>query len=149
MAEICHLGCWRQNAKTRFSGKLSNLELYWRRIIGSRTWAFQKIHYWTHKIQDGWDTPSWKSTWRHFFLPRVVGLGYNFADWCRMTCRLRWYGGNRNQVQNSNMADVWANSMAYHPRPTCHIAGCSGFRQVTAVQSPGEINVMIVPHCKV
>jgi len=25
MAEIRHLGCWRQNAKTRFSGKLSNL----------------------------------------------------------------------------------------------------------------------------
>jgi len=32
-----HLGCWRQNAKTRFFGKLSNLELwclltYWRPI---------------------------------------------------------------------------------------------------------------------
>jgi len=25
MAEIRHFGCWRQNAKTRFSGKLSNL----------------------------------------------------------------------------------------------------------------------------
>ena len=28
MAKICHLGCWRQNAKTQFSGKLSNLELW-------------------------------------------------------------------------------------------------------------------------
>ena len=28
MAEIRHLGCWRQNAKTRFSGKLSNLKLW-------------------------------------------------------------------------------------------------------------------------
>jgi len=24
--------------------------------------------------------------------------------------------GNRNQMQNYNMADVWANSMACHPR---------------------------------
>ena len=29
----------------------------------------------------------------------------------------RWYGLNRNQMQ-----DVWANSMAYHARATCHIA---------------------------
>jgi len=33
-----------------------------------------------------------------------------------MTCRLRWCGRNRNQMQNSNMADVWVNSMACHPR---------------------------------
>jgi len=26
-------------------------------------------HYWTCKIQDGRDPPSWKSTRRHFFLP--------------------------------------------------------------------------------
>ena len=41
--------------------------LYWR-PIGSRIWAFQIIP----KIQDGWDPPSWKSTWRHFFLLRVL-----------------------------------------------------------------------------
>jgi len=41
-----------------------------------------------------------------------------------MTYRLRRYGRNRNQLQTSNMADVWANSMVYHPRATCHIAGC-------------------------
>jgi len=29
-------------------------------------WAFQRTHYWTPKIQDGWDPPFWKSTWRHF-----------------------------------------------------------------------------------
>jgi len=28
MAEIRHLGSWRQNAKTRFSQKLSSLELW-------------------------------------------------------------------------------------------------------------------------
>ena len=44
--------------------------MYWR-PIGSRTWAFQRTHYWTPKIQDGWDPPSWKSTWRHFLLLRV------------------------------------------------------------------------------
>ena len=27
--------------------------------IGSRTWAFQKTHYRTHKIQDAGDPPSW------------------------------------------------------------------------------------------
>jgi len=41
-----------------------------------------------------------------------------------MTYRLRWYGQNRNQMLNSNMADVWANSMACHPTATCHNAGC-------------------------
>jgi len=59
MAEIRHLGCWRQNAKTRFSGKLSNLV--------SSNWAFQRTHYWISKIQDGWDPPSWKWTWLYFF----------------------------------------------------------------------------------
>jgi len=67
MAEIRHLGSWRQNAKTRFSGKLSNLV--------SCNWDFQSTHYWIPKIQDGWDLPSWKTTWRHFFLPRVVRFG--------------------------------------------------------------------------
>ena len=59
MAEIRHLGSWRQNAKTRIYGKLRNL--------GSCNWAFQRIDYWIPKVQDGWDPPSWKSTWRHFF----------------------------------------------------------------------------------
>jgi len=45
--------------KTRFSQKLSNLV--------SCNWAFQRTHYWIPKVQDGWDPPSWKSTWRHFF----------------------------------------------------------------------------------
>jgi len=43
--------------------------------IGSRTGAFQRTHYWIPTIEDGWDPPSWKSTWRHFFLPRVVRFG--------------------------------------------------------------------------
>ena len=67
MAEIRHPGCWRQNAKTRFFVKLSNLV--------SCNLAFQRTHYWIPKIPDGWDPPSWKSTWSHFFLPRVVRFG--------------------------------------------------------------------------
>jgi len=58
------------------------------------------------------------------------------------------------------MADVWANSMACHPRATYHIAGCchlvnslSRFQStchiaICRVQSPNEINVVIVPHCR-
>jgi len=65
----------------RFSQKLSNLELcLYRRPIGSRTQAFQRTHYWTPKIQDGWDLPSWKSTWRHFFCR-------GWSDWIKF-CRL-------------------------------------------------------------
>ena len=33
-----------------------------------------------------------------FFLLKVVRFGKKIADWCRMTCQLRWYGQNRNQI---------------------------------------------------
>jgi len=33
--------------------------------------------------------------------------GWNLADWCRMTCRLRRYGRNRNRKSNSNTAYVF------------------------------------------
>jgi len=52
-----------------FLKKLSNLEL-WCLLTTCRklcNWAFQRTHYWIPKIQDGWDPPSWKSTWRHYF----------------------------------------------------------------------------------
>ena len=45
--------------KTRFSQKLSNSELWYLLTIGSRTWAFQRTHHGTSKIQDGGDPPSW------------------------------------------------------------------------------------------
>jgi len=75
-----------------------------------------------------------------------------------------------------NMADVWTNSMACHLRATCHIVGPGEFIGMSSratyhiagcyhlvnsmsrfqshmphcrVESPGEINVMIVPHCSV
>ena len=34
--------------------------------IGSRTWAFQRTHYWTPKIQDGGDPPFWMLTRRQY-----------------------------------------------------------------------------------
>ena len=65
LPEIRHLESWRQNGKTRFSQKLSNLELltttYRKSYMG-----FSKNPLRTPKIQDGWDPPSWKSTWRLF-----------------------------------------------------------------------------------
>ena len=39
----------------------------------SRQWLYAS-HYWTPKIQDGWGSPSWKSTWRHIFLLRWSDL---------------------------------------------------------------------------
>ena len=60
MAEIRHVGSWCQNPKRRFSQILSNLVL-WCLLTTYRksTWAFQRTHYWTPKIQDGGDRPSW------------------------------------------------------------------------------------------
>jgi len=52
MAEIRHLGSWRQNARTRFSQKkLSNLELWcllttYRKLCKLK-WDFQRTHYWS------------------------------------------------------------------------------------------------------
>ena len=67
---VCLSVC-RQNAKTRFSQKVSNLELCFLlttyRKLCKLNWAFQRTHYWMHTIQNGWDPPSWTSTWRHFF----------------------------------------------------------------------------------
>ena len=67
---VCLSVC-RQNAKTRFSQKLSNLELWclfsYRKLC-KLNWAFQiRTHYCIPTIPDGWDPPSWQSTWRHFF----------------------------------------------------------------------------------
>ena len=40
------------------------------------------------------------------FLPWAIRFGQNFSNWCRITCRRRWYGRNRNRKWNSNMANV-------------------------------------------
>ena len=48
--------------KTRFSGKLSNLEPWCLLSIYRKlcNWAFPRTHYWIPKIPNGWDPPSWK-----------------------------------------------------------------------------------------
>jgi len=61
------------------------------------------------------------------------------------------------------MSDIWANSMACHPRATCHIAGCCHLENSMSwsqsyvshcrVLPPGEFNGMSslshVSHCRV
>ena len=75
MAEIRHLGSWRQNAKTQFSQNLSNLELWYLLTTYKKlNWAFQRTHYWIPTIQDRWDPPPWKSTSRLFFCRGWSGL---------------------------------------------------------------------------
>jgi len=69
---VCLSVCLSPKCKeTQFSQKLSNLELWcllttYRKLC-KLNWAFQRTHYWMSTIQDGWDTPSWKSTLCHFF----------------------------------------------------------------------------------
>jgi len=59
---------------------------------------------------------------------------------------------HRNQMWNSNTADVWAISMVCHPRVTCHIVGCCHLANFMSwsqtyvshcrVLPPGEFNGM-------
>jgi len=135
------------SSQTRFYQKLSNLELWSRfwRPVGSRTWAFQRAHYWTTKIQDGGYLPSWKSTWRHFFLPRsgsdldiILQTGAEWhvdcGDMVEIETRsripiglLRTFGRIQRHVIPEPCATLqgavtWLIQWR-HPRSTCHIAG--------------------------
>ena len=129
--------------KTRFSQKLSNLELW-------STWAFQRTHYGIPKIQDGWDPPSWKSTRLHFFLSRVVRLdkiSETGAEWhvhcgdvveietrCRIPIwrtfwRIQWHVIPEPRITLQGAATWWIH--CYDSRATCHIAGCkNSIRQI-------------------
>jgi len=74
---VC-LSVYRENAKTRFSQKLSNFELWSLLTTYRKSYiGFLKTHYWTPEIQRGGDLPSWKSTWRHF-LDKISQIG---AEW--------------------------------------------------------------------
>jgi len=137
MAEIRHLGSWRQNEKTRFSGKLNNLV--------SCNCAFQRTHYLIPTIQDSWDPPSWKWTWRHFFLPIFFSdfdkISETGAEWhvdcsdmvkietrCRISIwrtfgRIQWHVISEPRITLQGAATWWIH--CHDPRATCHIAGCS------------------------
>jgi len=198
-----HLGCWRQNAKTRFFGKLSNLELwclltYWRPIgsyviglfeepiIGSikskmaemrhlenrhdviffcRGWSdLDKISEtgaeWhvdcgdVVEIETRCKIPIWP-TFRQIqwhVIPEPPAILQGVATW-----RIQWHD-SRATCHIAGWCHR-ANSIACHPRATYHIAGCchlvnslprfQSHMPHCKVQSPGEINVMIVPHCRV
>jgi len=131
--------------KVLFSQNVSNLELwfYWP-LIASRTLAFQRTHYWTLKIQDGWDSPSWKSTWRHFFcrglsdLDKIAQTGVEWhVDRCDMVKietkwripiwrtfgQIPWHVIPEPRITLHCAATWWIH--CHDSRATCHIAGCS------------------------
>jgi len=160
MAEIGHLGSWRQNTKTRFSQKLNNLEL--RCLLTTyRKWhvGFSK-----NPLLDPYN-PRWLRSailiidMTSFFSAEGGPIWIKFRRLVQNDMSTAVMCRNGNQMWNSNMADVWANSMPCHPRATYHIAGCchlvnwlSRFQSHMPhcrVQSPDEINVVIVPHCRV
>ena len=92
-------------------------------IIGSRTWAFQRTHYWTHKIQDGGDPPSWRSTWRHFFC-RGDPISIKF----------------RRLVQNDmSTAVIWSQS-----KPEVEFQYGARLREFNGMSSQSHL-----PHCRV
>jgi len=130
--EIPHLGSWRQNAKRRCSQKLSNLQLsvHPSAFFVSVDDLYESCMSFKKTLLDSYN-PRWRISailkidiTSFFFCWGRSDLENKFAHWHRITCRLRWYGQTRNQMYNSNMAVVWANSMACHPTATCHIAGC-------------------------
>ena len=138
---LTYLLTWRQNAKTRFSQKVSNLQLWcilttYRKLCCN--WTFQRTHYWIHKIQDGWDSPSWRSTWRHFFcrgwsdLDKISETG---AEW-HVNC------GDVVEIETTCRVLIWRTFGWIQWSSQSHLPHCR-------VQSPGEINVIIVPHCRV
>ena len=113
-------------------------------LIGIRSWAFQRTHYWTSKIQDGWDPPSWKSTWRHFFSAEGCPIWIKFRRLVQndMSTAVMWskskpdvefqYGVRFGQIQRHVIpeppatlqgATTWQ-IQCHDSRATYHIAGC-------------------------
>jgi len=82
-----------------------------------------------------------------------------FRNWCRMTCRLRWCV----EMETRCKIPIWRTfrQIQWHviPEPRITLQGaatwwiyCNDSRAIMAhcrMQSPGEINVVIVPHCRV
>jgi len=66
--------------KMRFSQKLSNLR--------SRIWAFQEPLIGPIKSKMA-EIRRLENRHDVIFMPWAVRFEYNFADWCRLTCRLR------------------------------------------------------------
>ena len=86
-----------RTVKTRFSGKLSNLvscnQLQLTKLLSFRKPIIRSLKSKMAEIRHLKN--------RHdviFFCRGWSDLDKNFADWYRMTCRLRWCGLNRNQM---------------------------------------------------
>ena len=86
----------------------------------------------------------------------MVRFGQHFADWCRMTCRLRWYERNRNQVEFQyggrlgEFNSMSSQSHLPHCR-CCHLANSISWTHSYVshcrVLPPGEFTLMISePH---
>ena len=110
------------------------------------TWAFQRTHYWTPEIHIGWDPPSWKSTWRHFFCwgwsdLDKISQTIDGAEWhvhCgdivkiatrgripiwRTFGRIPWHVIPEPCITLQGAAIWWIH--CHDSRATCHIAGCN------------------------
>ena len=74
-----------RQCKTWFSHLELGYGLYWR-PIGNRAWAFHKTRYWTPKIQDSGDLPSWKSTRSHHFNGHRTPPHAWSSSWVLRTC---------------------------------------------------------------
>ena len=147
MAEIRHLGSWRQNAKTRFSQKLSSLELWCLLTTYSKlcnlNWAFQRTLI-TGSIQSKMAEIRYLEN-RHdvIFCAEGGPIWIKFRRLYRMTCWLRWYV----EMETRCRIPIWRKfgRIQWHviPEPritlqgaatwwihchdskaTCHIAGC-------------------------
>ena len=111
------------------------------------------------KIQDGWDPPFWKSTWRHFFCRRLSDLhkiSQTGAEW-HADC------GDMVKIETRCRIPIWRTfgriQLHVIPDPRITLQGAATLVNSLSwfhshmphcrVQSPGEMNVMIVPHCNV
>ena len=100
---ICLLVClsvWKNAifSKTKQFRAMMSINDLW-----SRAWAFQRTHYWTPKIQDGGDPPSWKLIWRHFFCRGRSGLdkiSQTGAEW-HVVC------GDMVKIETSSRIPTW------------------------------------------
>ena len=145
---VCLLVCLTvaKMQKMRFSQKLSNLELWSLLTTYMKLYViglFKEPIIGPLKSRDGWNPPSWKPTWRHFFcqgwsdLDKISETG---AEWhvdcddvveietrCRNPIwrtfwRIQWHVIPEPRITLQGAATWWIH--CHDSRATCHIAGC-------------------------
>jgi len=124
--------------------------VYWR-PIGSRKWPFQRTHYRTPKIEDGWD-PHLENRHDVIFFAEGGPIWIKFRRLVQnnMSIAVIWskskpdvefqYGGHSGEFNGMS------SQSHYHIAGCCHLVNSlSWFKSHMPhcrVQSPGEINVM-------